>query len=137
MKSVAFAHALALAISLPALPAAAQPAAPPLTIQTGDDLGRACANPKGAVPTAAEHDRLLLCAGYIRGYLGYYGTLRSLKQAQTFCLPAQGVAAETLRVLYVTVLSKRPQLRDYPAAIDLASVLRAAYPCAAPAGQTP
>jgi hypothetical protein len=118
-------------------PAVPIPAVQAPAIHTGDDLAQLCADPRAAAPTAAEHDRLLTCAGYIRGYLGYYGTLRGLRQTPAFCLPDKGVAAESLRVLYVTGLGKHPQIRDYPAAIDFASVLKAAYPCARTAGRMP
>lgn len=104
---------------------------PQYDIKTGDDLHRACANPASATVTAAERDRLLVCGAYIRGYLGYYSAQRSLGQAQPFCLPPEGVGAEKLRVLYLAVLRRRPRIGDYPAALDFASVLKAAYPCAA------
>jgi hypothetical protein len=104
---------------------------PQYDIQTGDDLHRACANPAGATVTAAEHDRLLVCGAYIRGYLGYYSVSRNLTQGKGFCLPDGGVAAEKLRLLYIGVLDKKPEIRDYPAAVDLASILQAAYPCQA------
>jgi hypothetical protein len=97
-------------------------------IQTGDDLNRVCASPKGAV-TPADRERLLVCGAYIRGYLGYYSVSRNLIQGKGFCLPDGGIAADTLRQLYVGVLEKKPQIRDYPAAVDLATILQAAYPC--------
>lgn len=106
-------------------------------IQTGDDLNQACANPAGSTVTTAERDRLLVCGAYIRGYLGYYSVSRSLTQGKGFCLPDGGVAAEKLRLLYIGVLDKKPEIRDYPAAVDLASILEAAYPCKAAAGHTP
>lgn len=105
-------------------------------IQTGDDLNRACSNPAASTVTPTEHERLLVCGAYIRGYLGYYSVSRNLTQGKGFCLPDGGVAAEKLRLLYIGVLAKKPEIRDYPAAVDLASILEAAYPCkAAPASK--
>ena len=108
---------------------------PQYDIQTGDDLHRACANPAGATVTAAEHDRLLVCGAYIRGYLGYYSVARNLVQGKGFCLPDGGMAPDMLRQLYIGVLEKKPQIRDYPAAVDLATILQAAYPCKAAPGK--
>jgi len=105
------------------------------SIATGDDLGRVCANAAGTELTASEKERLLVCGGYIRGYLGHYSTARSLMRQQEFCLPQAGISAEKVRLLYVAVLEKRPQIRDFPAAVDLASILKAAYPCKT--GETP
>lgn len=100
-------------------------------IATGDDLGQVCANPAAAKLTDKEHERLLVCGAYIRGYLGHYSTARSLLSKAEFCLPQAGVSPEQVRKLYVAVLEKRPQIRDYPAAVDLTSILAAAYPCKA------
>jgi len=98
-------------------------------IQTGDDLNKVCVNPAGKEPTAAERERLLVCGSYIRGYLAYYSVARNLTQGKGFCLPDSGVSAEKLRLLYIGVVEKKPEIRDYPAAIDLATILQAAYPC--------
>ena len=115
--------------------AAATPAS--YDIRTGDDLNKVCANPAGNAVTAAERERLSVCGAYIRGYLGYYGVARNHGRGMLFCLPAGGVSAEKLRLLYTGVLDKRPQIRDYPAAVDLASILRAAYPCKGAAAPKP
>jgi hypothetical protein len=111
------------------LPAVAMAADESYPVATGDDLGRVCANPSGATLSDKERERLLVCGSYIRGYLGYYSTARSLMRNQEYCLPQAGVSAEQVRRLYVAVLEKRPQIRDYPAAVDLTSILKAAYPC--------
>jgi hypothetical protein len=115
------------ALLLPASAVAAANEAYP--VATGDDLGRVCANPSGATLSDKERERLLVCGSYIRGYLGYYSAARSLMRNQDYCLPQAGVSAEQVRRLYLAVLEKRPQIRDYPAAVDLASILKAAYPC--------
>ena len=120
-----------------ALAAGAPPSQPQYDIQTGDDLHRSCANPAAGAVTAPERERLLVCGAYIRGYLGYYSVSRNLTQGKGFCLPAGGVAAEKLRLLYIGVLDKKPQIRDYPAAVDLASILEAAYPCRAASAKAP
>jgi hypothetical protein len=124
---------------LATLPAMAEDPTPQYAIQTGDDLNRVCANPTGKAITATDHDRLLVCGAYIRGYLGYYSISRSLTQGKSFCLPDTGISAEKLRLLFVGVLDKKPEIRDYPAAVDLASILEAAYPCNSgqPAVRTP
>jgi hypothetical protein len=115
-------------------PSAAFAAAPAYDIQTGDDLNKVCANPAGAV-TPADRERLLVCGAYIRGYLGYYSVARNLVQGKGFCLPDGGMAPDMLRQLYIGVLEKKPQIRDYPAAVDLATILQAAYPCKAAPGK--
>lgn len=119
----------ALLLQAPAAALAATPG-PSYDIQTGDDLGAVCANPKGDM-SSADRERLLVCGAYIRGYLGYYSVSRNLIAGKGFCLPDGGIAADKLRLLYIGVLEKKPQIRDYPAAIDLASILQAAYPCKA------
>lgn len=125
--------ALAICTLLPVAAVAQQASSASSTahydIQTGDDLNRVCANAAGKTSTAAETERLLVCGSYIRGYLAYYSVARNLTQGKGFCLPDTGVSAEKLRLLYIGVLEKKPEIRDYPAAIDLATILQAAYPC--------
>lgn len=116
-------------------PAGQAVSAPQYDIRTGDDLNKSCADPSGAVITPAERERLLVCGAYIRGYLAYYSVSRDMTQGKGFCLPDGGVAADKLRLLYIGVLAKKPQIRDYPAAVDLASILQAAYPCKAGAAR--
>lgn len=131
MKHTRMAFGL-IAMMLPASAtfAADPPENPPQhDIQTGDDLSRVCANPAGGAATPAERARLEVCGAYIRGYLGYYSVSRNLTQGKGFCLPQGGIAVEKLRLLYIGVLAKKPEIRDYPAAVDLASILQAAYPC--------
>ena len=99
------------------------------SISTGDDLRHVCADASGTTLSAADKQRLMVCGAYIRGYLGHYSVARSLMRHEESCLPQKGVSAEKVRQLYVAVLEKRPQLRDFPAAVDLASILKAAYPC--------
>lgn len=127
-----------LALSATA-PATAQTAAGPsqYEIQTGDDLNKMCANPATGTVTAAERERLIVCGTYIRGYLGYYSVSRNLTQGKGFCLPDAGVETEKLRLLYTGVIEKKPELRDYPAAVDLASILQAAYPCKTDGARAP
>ena len=60
---------------------------------------------------------------------------RNLVQGKGFCLPDGGIAPDKLRQLYIGVLEKKPQIRDYPAAVDLATILQAAYPCKAAPGK--
>jgi len=98
-------------------------------IATGEDLARACADPAGGVIAPAERERLLVCGSYMRGYLGHYSAQRSRNRTAGYCLPQSGVSPEQIRELYVKVLSQRPALRDYPAAVNLLTILEAAYPC--------
>ncbi|HEY4342901.1 MAG TPA: Rap1a/Tai family immunity protein [Parvibaculum sp.] len=106
-------------------------------LQTGSDLQKVCANPANAKTiTPAERERLLICGSYIQGYLAHYGLVRKDLKTQTFCLPASGTSGEKVRVLFLALLQQKPQIRDLPASVDLATSLAWGYSCkktAAPA----
>jgi hypothetical protein len=121
---------LALLGATPAI-ASADPAQQHYYLQTGSDLQKACANPQDAhnIDTG-ERERLLVCGSYIQGFLGHYGLVRRELGAASFCLPPSGVSGEQVRVLFLNLLQQKPQIRDLPASVDLATSLAWGYSCA-------
>lgn len=100
-------------------------------LQTGSDLQKACANPQDAHNIdAGERERLLVCGSYIQGFLGHYGLVRRDLGTASFCLPQTGVSGEQVRVLFLNLLQQKPQIRDLPASVDLATSLAWGYACA-------
>lgn len=99
-------------------------------LQTGSDLERVCANPVNAKAIdTVERERLLVCGSYIQGFLGHYGLSRSESAKSSFCLPPSGVSGEQVRVLFLALLQQKPQIRDLPASVDLATSLAWGYSC--------
>lgn len=99
-------------------------------LQTGADLEQVCANPVDAHNIQpAERERLLVCGSYIQGYLSHYALVRGELAKAPFCLPQTGVSGEQIRVLLVTLLQRKPQIRDLPASVDLATSIAWAYGC--------
>lgn len=99
-------------------------------LQTGSDLERVCATPADPQSlTTEERERLLVCGSYIQGFLGHYGVVRSEMTAAPFCLPANGVSGEQVRRLFLALLQQKPQIRDLPASVDLATSLAWGYAC--------
>lgn len=105
-------------------------AAPAYSLQTGADLAAVCENPADAKAlTSDERQRLGVCGAYIQGFLGHYSVSRRNMSKLDFCLPAEGVSAENVRVLFLALLEQRPQIRDLPTNLDLATSLAWGYPC--------
>lgn len=105
-------------------------ARPHYFLQTGSDLEKVCANPvniKAIQP--AERERLLVCGSYIQGFLAHYGLVRKEMRTTPFCLPQSGVSGEKVRVLFLALLKQKPQIRDMPASVDLATSLAWGYSC--------
>lgn len=99
-------------------------------LQTGSDLERVCASPVDSKAIdAAERERLLVCGSYIQGFLGHYGVTRSTAATSPFCLPASGVSGEQVRKLFLALLQQKPQIRDMPASVDLATSLAWGFSC--------
>lgn len=99
-------------------------------LQTGADLQTVCANPPDAKAiTPAERERLLICGSYIQGFLAHYSLVRKDLKEQSFCLPASGTNGEKVRVLFLALLQQKPQIRDMPASVDLATSLAWGYAC--------
>ena len=99
-------------------------------LETGADLQLVCDNPANAAAISpAEAERLQICGAYIRGFLGYYSLVREKTKEPAFCLTAEGVSAEKVRVTFLELLGKRPQFRDLPVSVDLASSMAWAFPC--------
>jgi hypothetical protein len=99
-------------------------------LQTGADLQAVCANPENTnALSASERQRLQICGSYIQGFLGHYSLVRKTTTNPSFCLDKKGVSAERIRVVFLALLQQRPQIRDMPANIDLASSIAWAYPC--------
>ncbi len=99
-------------------------------LQTGSDLQTVCANPQNAKAiTPVERERLLICGSYIQGFLAHYSLVRKDLKAQSFCLPATGTSGEKVRVLFLALLQQKPQIRDMPASVDLATSLAWGYAC--------
>lgn len=99
-------------------------------LQTGADLQLVCENPVNAASISpAEAERLQICGAYIHGFLGYYSLVREKTKEPAFCLTAEGVSAEKVRVTFLELLGKRPQFRDLPVSVDLASSMAWAFPC--------
>lgn len=127
IRLIATASALATAIAV----AAPASAAPSYSLQTGADLAAVCSNPKDAKTlTDEERQRLGVCGAYIQGFLGHYSVSRRNMSKLDFCLPEEGVSAENVRMLFLALLEKRPQIRDLPANLDLATSLAWGYSCA-------
>jgi hypothetical protein len=107
------------------------------SLQTGADLQTACANPQNVKAiTPAERERLLVCGSYIQGFLAHYGLVRKELKTQSFCLPPSGVSGEKVRVLFLALLQQKPQIRDMPASVDLATSLAWGYSCKKTAAKT-
>ncbi len=99
-------------------------------LQTGSDLEDVCSNPANAKSIQpAERERLLVCGSYIQGFLGHYGLVRRELTAAPFCLPQNGVSAEKVRIIFLALLQQKPQIRDLPASVDLATSLAWGYAC--------
>lgn len=99
-------------------------------LQTGSDLQRVCYNPRDVHNVdAAERERLLVCGSYIQGFLGHYGLVRRDLGTPSFCLPTSGVNGEQVRILFLDLLQRKPQIRDMPASVDLATSLAWGYSC--------
>lgn len=112
------------------LAAPAEAAPPRHALQTGADLAAVCANPASAEAlTDAERERLSICGAYIQGFLGHYAVARRSMAKPAFCLPAEGVSAENVRQIFLALLEQRPQIRDLPANLDLATSLAWGYSC--------
>jgi hypothetical protein len=100
------------------------------SLQTGADLARVCENPADVKSlTDEERSRLALCGAYIQGFLGHYAIARQQMSEASFCLPKEGVSAENVRQLFLALLEQRPQIRDLPANLDLATSLTWGYSC--------
>lgn len=126
MASLASAGLVATAIAL----AAPAKAATSYSLQTGADLAQVCSNPASAdAITDDERARLGICGAYIQGFLGHYAVARRSMEKPAFCLPSTGVSAENVRQLFLALLEQRPQIRDLPANIDLATSLAWGYSC--------
>lgn len=114
----------ALLVSHPAV------AAETYSLQTGADLARVCENPSNTQSLNDEdRQRLAICGSYIQGFLGHYAISRRSTSEPGFCLPAEGVSAENVRQLFLALLEQRPQIRDLPANLDLATSLAWGYSC--------
>jgi len=100
------------------------------SLQTGADLAAVCGNPVDAQSlTGEERQRLAICGAYIQGFLAHSAIARPAMNEATFCLPATGVSAEQVRQLFLALLEQRPQIRDLPASLDLATSLTWGYSC--------
>lgn len=105
-------------------------AAETYSLQTGADLARVCENPSNTQSLNDEdRQRLAICGSYIQGFLGHYAISRRSMSEPGFCLPAEGVSAENVRRLFLALLEQRPQIRDLPANLDLATSLAWGYSC--------
>lgn len=127
-----FFHKIAAASILATAFAFTQPAtaATSFSLQTGADLANVCATPADVNSiTAEERQRLAICGAYIQGFLGHYAVARQSMKEPTFCLPAEGVSAEKVRQLFLALLEQRPQIRDLPANLDLATSLTWGFSC--------
>lgn len=115
--------------------AALESGKPHYFLQTGSDLEKACANPVNAKAiTAEERERLLICGSYIQGFLAHYGLVRQEIKSASFCLPSGGISGEKVRALFLVLLQQKPQIRDLPASVDLATSLAWGYSCAQATG---
>ena len=113
-----------------ALPTSGAKAAPLSSLQTGSDLAEACANPADVKAiTNDERQRLQICGAYINGFLAHYSFVRRQLDKPSFCLPESGVNGERVRQVYLALLKQKPELRDMPASLDMATSLAWAYPC--------
>lgn len=122
--SAAGAIAVSLTLAHPAV------AAETYALQTGADLARACGNPSDVTAlTEEERQRLAICGSYIQGFLGHYAIARREMTEPGFCLPVEGVSAENVRQLFLALLEQRPQIRDLPTNLDLATSLAWGYSC--------
>ena len=125
-NSFVFAAGLAVAAFCVASPAEARA----YSVQTGADLAEVCATPADTnAITDDERQRLNVCGAYIQGFLGHYAVARRHMSKSDFCLPAEGVAAEQVRQLFLALLEQKPQIRDLPASIELATSLAWGYAC--------
>lgn len=123
-------HCIAAAALTVTLTAGGAQAAEQYYLQTGADLQKVCANPQNVKAiTPAERERLLICGSYIQGFLAHYGLVRKDLKTQTFCLPSTGTSGEKVRVLFLALLQQKPQIRDMPASVDLATSLAWGYSC--------
>lgn len=105
-------------------------AAETYSLQTGADLARVCGTPSDTQSLNDEdRQRLAICGSYIQGFLGHYAIARRSMKEPGFCLPAEGVSAENVRQLFLALLEQRPQIRDLPANLDLATSLAWGYSC--------
>jgi hypothetical protein len=105
-------------------------AAESYSLRTGADLARVCESPSDAQSLNEEdRQRLAICGSYIQGFLGHYAVARKSMNEPSFCLPAEGVSAENVRKLFLALLEQRPQIRDLPANLDLATSLAWGYSC--------
>jgi hypothetical protein len=105
-------------------------AAETYSLQTGADLARVCATPSDTKSLSDDdRQRLAICGSYIQGFLGHYAIARRSMNEPGFCLPAEGISAENVRQLFLALLEQRPQIRDLPANLDLATSLAWGYSC--------
>ena len=119
-----------LTASLATLPATGAQAAPLTSLQTGSDVAEVCANPANVKAiTNDERQRLQICGAYINGFLAHYSFVRRQLEKPSFCLPDSGVNGERVRQVYLALLQQKPELRDMPASLDMATSLAWAYPC--------
>lgn len=124
------AYSIAVATLASVLAIGGAEAAQHFHLQTGADLQTVCANPQNVKAiTAAERERLLICGSYIQGFLAHYSLVRKDLKTQSFCLPAAGTSGEKVRVLFLALLQQKPQIRDMPASVDLATSLAWGYSC--------
>ena len=99
-------------------------------LQTGADLQAVCATPKDVANISDEDkERLQICGAYIQGFLGHYSLVRQQIEKPAFCLGTKGVSAEAVRQRFLELLGQRPQFRDLPISVDLASSIAWAFPC--------
>jgi len=98
--------------------------------QSGADLMASCADPADAGKiTREERERLLICGSYIQGFLANYSLTRQSVSKPLFCLPEQGISPEQTRRLLVALMKQKPQIRDMPANLNLATSLAWGFPC--------
>ena len=98
--------------------------------QTGADLYKLCETPQNTDNLSqGDRERLRACGSYIQGFLGHYSLARGQMKTPTFCLPGTGTSPEQVRVLFVSLIQKKPEIRDLPASVDLATSLAWGYPC--------
>lgn len=98
--------------------------------QSGADLLTSCADPADASKiTPQERERLLICGSYIQGFLANYSLARDSVSNPIFCLPEQGVSPEQSRRLLIELIRQKPQIRDLPANLNMATSLAWGFPC--------
>ena len=114
-------HLILTLLLITAAPAAAQPQAQMRT----DELMWQC---EGVA--AAPVEAIAFCVGYLSGFTDLNSVIKQMTKWSPFCLPAQGVSRDQVRLVFVKWAKDHPSALHESARVSVMLALDEAFPCA-------